>query len=685
MRRCAREESAMSMWPAPQPPISSGDVDMEEEALAEPESKLTLGIAPSALAQGRSSIHLLVGGACIAAARREKQPEIIDLFDSDDEQDRPRQRAYTAGQGGLHPNGVGGQPTSNRPSGQVKPMVVRARVSKPSVATNQHPSAAGGNGGGESYGGSAGAVRAFVAEAVSCVARAEANVLRLEAEEASLVDTVERLGGILRVTKHDLASAEVRLNEFKGNLASRDADQANGQAAHASTSDNGAGSGGAVNGNGVGSKNRSRTINSEGTCSGINGNTNGSGGLGTSTASSSQPAKKPRHRPPVPLFSEAMAQTPRNTKGVGDNTRGAATSTSTSCVSASPGSSVASPSMAKTPTDPRASGQGEGERVAYQKAIFTALDVDGDRRLNWKEMRHFAELVGFDEDDEAWKAAFEDLCEVVAAPPTEGLDETGFLAVLDDDDRGCYCKTAELRRILSKLHPLAPRQARLAKARAVAAAAAVAAATTSAASSFAAADDVSASPSPCTSSCSIAVEEAPHADTPAVAELAAESSLADLTARETPSAAAPASEEAPHAETVAIAPMAVEASPAELTELEILCAAPLASDEASLDETPAAGVTSAAAADSEVIAASSPGNADSAAAPDITSDSSPSTSESVTGLAVEATQIDEVPAAAMAGESSSRPGNVVETTSMSDEEAVEENIVTTDGYEGLTV
>jgi len=91
-------------------------------------------------------------------------------------------------------------------------------------------------------------------------------------------------------------------------------------------------------------------------------------------------------------------------------------------------------------------------REEVQKAIFVALDADGDHRLSCAELLRFAQLCGFDGDDEAWNEEFEELCETHAGSNQVGPTEAQFRALLDDDsDTGMYCHYKELVDVCRKL------------------------------------------------------------------------------------------------------------------------------------------------------------------------------------------------------------------------------------------
>jgi len=78
-------------------------------------------------------------------------------------------------------------------------------------------------------------------------------------------------------------------------------------------------------------------------------------------------------------------------------------------------------------------------RDELKSALFSCLDMDSDRRLNSREMRSFAELSGFEGDDEEWAEVYSFLCGI------EGCNLATFGGLLDDDsDDGIYCSDVEL-------------------------------------------------------------------------------------------------------------------------------------------------------------------------------------------------------------------------------------------------
>lgn len=91
-------------------------------------------------------------------------------------------------------------------------------------------------------------------------------------------------------------------------------------------------------------------------------------------------------------------------------------------------------------------------RVEVQRSIFTILDADLDGRLNQAELQKFAELMGFDGDDVAWKEEFDAMLESHGDFSDNGIHESGFRAMLDDQsDDGFYCKDSELEDVCGKL------------------------------------------------------------------------------------------------------------------------------------------------------------------------------------------------------------------------------------------
>ncbi|CAK0807781.1 unnamed protein product, partial [Prorocentrum cordatum] len=69
--------------------------------------------------------------------------------------------------------------------------------------------------------------------------------------------------------------------------------------------------------------------------------------------------------------------------------------------------------------NPKLAGLGQ-IRAALVSAVFTRLDIDCDEILTPREMRRFAELTGFDGDEEEWNQAFKALMKENGMPDATG-------------------------------------------------------------------------------------------------------------------------------------------------------------------------------------------------------------------------------------------------------------------------
>eukprot|EP00747_Dinoflagellata_sp_TGD_P116370 gnl/TRDRNA2_/TRDRNA2_172360_c2_seq1.p1 gnl/TRDRNA2_/TRDRNA2_172360_c2~~gnl/TRDRNA2_/TRDRNA2_172360_c2_seq1.p1 ORF type:complete len:676 (-),score=163.69 gnl/TRDRNA2_/TRDRNA2_172360_c2_seq1:215-2191(-) len=93
------------------------------------------------------------------------------------------------------------------------------------------------------------------------------------------------------------------------------------------------------------------------------------------------------------------------------------------------------------------------QRSKLMKAVFHALDVDGDQRLNMQEMLRFACFCGFDGGDEVWAEEYDSLfAENPGETPEGGISFDFFVRLVDDEsDGGSYCTDDELCVMLDKL------------------------------------------------------------------------------------------------------------------------------------------------------------------------------------------------------------------------------------------
>eukprot|EP00927_Polykrikos_kofoidii_P068373 TRINITY_DN63753_c0_g1_i1.p1 TRINITY_DN63753_c0_g1~~TRINITY_DN63753_c0_g1_i1.p1 ORF type:complete len:436 (+),score=90.93 TRINITY_DN63753_c0_g1_i1:292-1599(+) len=93
------------------------------------------------------------------------------------------------------------------------------------------------------------------------------------------------------------------------------------------------------------------------------------------------------------------------------------------------------------------------DRQTMKARLFLVLDSDSDGRLGCADMRRFAELIGFDSDAAAWREEFEALCAGRGNSADEGLSESDFMDMLDDDesDNGLFCSDKYLRKAYTEL------------------------------------------------------------------------------------------------------------------------------------------------------------------------------------------------------------------------------------------
>jgi Ca2+-binding EF-hand superfamily protein/predicted GNAT family acetyltransferase len=81
--------------------------------------------------------------------------------------------------------------------------------------------------------------------------------------------------------------------------------------------------------------------------------------------------------------------------------------------------------------------------------VFRACDDNGDGFLSQEEMHQFATYIGFQGSDEAWAAEFKMLCEENGSSLQRGVDPELFLKLVEDQsDKGCYCTTKELKKMV---------------------------------------------------------------------------------------------------------------------------------------------------------------------------------------------------------------------------------------------
>lgn len=92
------------------------------------------------------------------------------------------------------------------------------------------------------------------------------------------------------------------------------------------------------------------------------------------------------------------------------------------------------------------------QRAPLIKAIFIALDLDADGLLCCDELRHFAEMSGFDGSDEEWGTEFRLLSEEWNTESSGGIDQAVFAEMVNEkSNSGCYCTDQELQAIGKKL------------------------------------------------------------------------------------------------------------------------------------------------------------------------------------------------------------------------------------------
>eukprot|EP00930_Biecheleria_cincta_P092427 TRINITY_DN8233_c0_g1_i1.p1 TRINITY_DN8233_c0_g1~~TRINITY_DN8233_c0_g1_i1.p1 ORF type:complete len:2246 (+),score=491.91 TRINITY_DN8233_c0_g1_i1:182-6919(+) len=95
-----------------------------------------------------------------------------------------------------------------------------------------------------------------------------------------------------------------------------------------------------------------------------------------------------------------------------------------------------------------------GMRATLAKALFRALDADGDGYLNQQEMRELARRQGFGGSDAEWEVEYKTLCAEHGVPTDPGVDAALLAKLLDDQsDSGCYSSDDELRSLVRELLP----------------------------------------------------------------------------------------------------------------------------------------------------------------------------------------------------------------------------------------
>lgn len=91
---------------------------------------------------------------------------------------------------------------------------------------------------------------------------------------------------------------------------------------------------------------------------------------------------------------------------------------------------------------------GLNSRAELVRAVFHALDINDDDSLDQRELRRFAELTGFEGDDQEWAGAFTTLC----AERGGSVDLTFFEWLVDHKSEGsCHCTNDELLSLLKEL------------------------------------------------------------------------------------------------------------------------------------------------------------------------------------------------------------------------------------------
>jgi len=95
---------------------------------------------------------------------------------------------------------------------------------------------------------------------------------------------------------------------------------------------------------------------------------------------------------------------------------------------------------------------GPGARAQLVKALFMALDTDGDGYLKEDELKVFGELSGFEGDDNDWSEEYRLMCNFNIAEPTEGISEMLLYKLVNDDkDGGMFVSDLEIVCMLEEL------------------------------------------------------------------------------------------------------------------------------------------------------------------------------------------------------------------------------------------
>merc|ERR1719362_83096 len=90
-------------------------------------------------------------------------------------------------------------------------------------------------------------------------------------------------------------------------------------------------------------------------------------------------------------------------------------------------------------------------RSELVRHIFEVCDSDGDKFLNVREMRRFADAIGFEGEDLEWEVEFAALFDGRSERPNAGVSLQFFSELVDDmSESGCYCTDEELSDMYAK-------------------------------------------------------------------------------------------------------------------------------------------------------------------------------------------------------------------------------------------
>jgi len=98
----------------------------------------------------------------------------------------------------------------------------------------------------------------------------------------------------------------------------------------------------------------------------------------------------------------------------------------------------------------------ETNRYALIRSLFFELDRHARGTLNSAEVRSFAQVWGFQGDDDDWDTEFKQLLEYLGCELEQGIDAPAFSQLVNDTSaRGCHCSDAALRMLRVSLRAAA--------------------------------------------------------------------------------------------------------------------------------------------------------------------------------------------------------------------------------------